>query len=88
MAITGECFCGAVTYQVDGKLWDGKSCHCSRCRKALSRLAACKSPESSPAIIYSLDAVKGTLISVRESTNPSLSSLLAPHRRSGRSSWA
>ena len=40
MAITGECFCGAVTYQVDGKLWDGKSCHCSRCRKAYSAQAS------------------------------------------------
>lgn len=30
----GECFCGAVTYQVDGDLIEPRSCHCSRCRKA------------------------------------------------------
>jgi len=40
MAITGECFCGAVSYQIDGKLRDAKSCHCSRCRKAFSSQAS------------------------------------------------
>jgi len=40
MAITGECFCGDVRYQVDGKLRDAKSCHCSRCRKAFSAQAS------------------------------------------------
>ncbi len=38
--ITGECFCGAITYQVDGKLRDAKSCHCSRCRKVFSAQAS------------------------------------------------
>lgn len=38
--ITGECFCGSVKYQVNGKLRDGKSCHCSRCRKAFSAQAS------------------------------------------------
>ena len=36
MAITGECFCGEVRYQVNGDLHDARSCHCSRCRKAFS----------------------------------------------------
>ena len=40
MPITGECFCGEVKYQVDGRLRDGKSCHCSRCRKAFSAQAS------------------------------------------------
>ena len=40
MAITGECFCGEVKYQVDGKLRDARSCHCSRCRKAFSSQAS------------------------------------------------
>ncbi len=40
MVITGECFCGSVRYQVVGKLKDGKSCHCSRCRKAFSSQAS------------------------------------------------
>ncbi len=40
MAITGECFCGAVTYRVDGPLRDARSCHCSRCRKAFSAQAS------------------------------------------------
>lgn len=31
--ITGECFCGAVKYQIDGALSEGRCCHCSRCRK-------------------------------------------------------
>lgn len=38
--ITGECFCGKVKYQVDGKLRDAKSCHCSGCRKAFSSQAS------------------------------------------------
>ena len=38
--ITGECFCGSVRYQVDGKLRDAKSCHCSRCRKAFNAQAS------------------------------------------------
>lgn len=40
MSITGECFCGEVKYQIDGKLRDARSCHCSRCRKAFSSQAS------------------------------------------------
>lgn len=40
MIITGECFCGDVQYQIDGKLFDARSCHCSRCRKAFSSQAS------------------------------------------------
>ncbi|QFU22732.1 GFA family protein [Shewanella eurypsychrophilus] len=40
MAITGECFCGAAKYRIDGKLHDARSCHCSRCRKAFSAQAS------------------------------------------------
>ena len=40
MAITGECFCGKVTYRIRGKLRDARSCHCSRCRKAFSAQAS------------------------------------------------
>lgn len=40
MSITGECFCGAVRYQVEGKLKDARSCHCSKCRKAFSSQAS------------------------------------------------
>ena len=40
MAITGECFCGRVKYQLNGKLHDARSCHCSRCRKAFSSQAS------------------------------------------------
>lgn len=40
MAISGECFCGAVTYEVSGNLHDARSCHCSRCRKAFSSQAS------------------------------------------------
>jgi hypothetical protein len=40
VTLTGECFCGEVTYQVNGLLRDGRSCHCSRCRKAFSSQAS------------------------------------------------
>jgi len=36
MMITGGCFCGRVRYEVDSALGAGRSCHCSRCRKAFS----------------------------------------------------
>lgn len=40
MIISGECFCGVVTYEIDGPLHDARSCHCSRCRKAFSAQAS------------------------------------------------
>jgi len=40
MTIKGECFCGAITYKVEGKLRDARSCHCSMCRKAFSAQAS------------------------------------------------
>ena len=40
MAITGECFCAEIKYKIDGKLYDARSCHCSRCRKAFSSQAS------------------------------------------------
>jgi hypothetical protein len=40
MTISGECFCGDITYEVSGNLRDAKSCHCSRCRKAFSSQAS------------------------------------------------
>ncbi len=40
MTITGECFCGEVRYQLDGKLRDAMSCHCSRCRKMFAAQAS------------------------------------------------
>ena len=40
MKLTGECFCGKVTYEINGALKDARSCHCSRCRKAFSSQAS------------------------------------------------
>ncbi|NKB36670.1 MAG: GFA family protein [Gammaproteobacteria bacterium] len=40
MNLTGECFCGAVKYEIAGVLKDARSCHCSRCRKAFSSQAS------------------------------------------------
>jgi hypothetical protein len=40
MKLTGECFCGEVKYEINGKLSDARSCHCSRCRKAFSSQAS------------------------------------------------
>ena len=36
MALAGGCFCGRVRYRIDAALRSGRSCHCSRCRKAFS----------------------------------------------------
>lgn len=36
MLLTGGCFCGGVRYQISAPLRAGRSCHCSRCRKAFS----------------------------------------------------
>ncbi len=38
--LTGGCFCGEITYQINGPLRDARSCHCSRCRKAFSAAAS------------------------------------------------
>lgn len=38
--LTGECFCGEIKYEIDGALFDTRSCHCSRCRKAFSSQAS------------------------------------------------
>ena len=40
MTVSGECFCGAITYTISGNLRDARSCHCSRCRKAFSSQAS------------------------------------------------
>ncbi|HIL63448.1 MAG TPA: GFA family protein [Porticoccaceae bacterium] len=40
MSISGECFCGDVSYSINGPLRDARSCHCSRCRKAFSAQAS------------------------------------------------
>ena len=40
MTINGSCFCGAVTYKIEGKLRDARSCHCSMCRKTFSSQAS------------------------------------------------
>ena len=40
MAITGGCVCGKVTYKIEGKLREVRSCHCSHCRKTFSAQAS------------------------------------------------
>lgn len=40
MPISGECFCGAIKYRINGKLRDARSCHCRDCRKAFSAQAS------------------------------------------------
>ena len=40
MTLTGECFCGEIGYEIAGELYDARSCHCSRCRKAFSAQAS------------------------------------------------
>ena len=40
MNLTGECFCGSISYKISGVVRDARSCHCSRCRKAFSSQAS------------------------------------------------
>lgn len=40
MLLTGECFCGDIQYEIKGAVFDARSCHCSRCRKAFSSQAS------------------------------------------------
>ena len=40
MTIKGSCFCGAITYKIEGELRDARSCHCSMCRRAFSSQAS------------------------------------------------
>lgn len=40
MKLTGECFCGDIKYEINGKLRDARSYHCSRCRMAFSSQAS------------------------------------------------
>jgi hypothetical protein len=40
MTIKGSCFCGAISYHINGRLKDARSCHCSQCRKAFSSQAS------------------------------------------------
>ena len=34
--IAGGCFCGAVRFEIRGKLCRARACHCSKCRKVFS----------------------------------------------------
>jgi hypothetical protein len=49
--ITGSCFCGKVSYQLDGKLMHARACHCSRCRKAFSGAGSAYAELSDDAVI-------------------------------------
>ena len=40
MTITGSCFCGSISYKIEGSLLDARSCHCPGCRKAFSSQAS------------------------------------------------
>ncbi len=40
MPISGSCFCGSITYKIEGNLHDARSCHCRECRKAFSSQAS------------------------------------------------
>jgi hypothetical protein len=45
--ITGGCLCGAVRYEVDGKLRDIITCHCEQCRRSSGHFVAataCRRP--------------------------------------------
>jgi hypothetical protein len=40
MSLTGGCFCGRIRYRITAPIGGGRSCHCSRCRKAFSGSAS------------------------------------------------
>ena len=46
--ITGECFCGAIRYEIDAPLTNARACHCSRCRKAFSGASSAFAEVSDP----------------------------------------
>lgn len=46
--IEGECFCGTVSYRIEGALTRARSCHCSRCRKAFSGAASAYAELANP----------------------------------------
>lgn len=41
---TGSCLCGAVRYELNGKMGDIVQCHCSKCRKANGTAYAVNAP--------------------------------------------
>ena len=38
--IRGECFCGTVSYEIEGSLIRARSCHCSQCRRIFGGAAS------------------------------------------------
>ncbi len=59
--INGGCFCGAISYAIEGKLCNARSCHCSRCRKAFSGAGSAYaevSPEASFQWVTGADTLK------------------------------
>jgi len=43
MTITGSCECGAVVFELSGKLRDVVACHCGQCRKTSGHYCAATS---------------------------------------------
>ena len=52
MVITGECFCGEVSYKIDGAVRDVVNCFCKQCQKTSGHyVAATRADKNDIAII-------------------------------------
>ncbi len=48
--LTGDCLCGGVKYQIEGKLSQALNCHCAMCRKAQGSAFRSRARASPPPI--------------------------------------
>jgi hypothetical protein len=54
----GSCLCGAVTFEVEGKLGEGEGCHCVQCRKWTGHFLACTEVKRSALTLHGKESLK------------------------------
>ena len=54
----GSCLCGAVTFEVDGKLGEAEACHCVQCRKWTGHLLASTEVSRSALTIHGAENIR------------------------------
>lgn len=57
MTVKGSCLCGAVSYKIDGPLWDAHACHCTQCRKQSGHFIACATATKETVTIDGKEAI-------------------------------
>jgi hypothetical protein len=55
---TGRCLCGAVSYEVHGRMRDVLICHCQECRRWHGHLAACTAVARDDLVIHDRNALR------------------------------